>query len=309
MRLGGALLILVLGWSAFGFERTDLGPTGNQAVVQRYQTYLASGPRCSAATAVGTKILLTGFGLFSGIDSNISSAVVKGAAALLPATLPDSTAPATADVLPAGVVSSSVGVDSVQRVFTIGDRSVTVCFLSLDVQWDFAAAVVVTEVQNFSPDNVFMFGQGDTRVIVESGVQNRDVSYSGFNSDGSFDEANSPVSPTLFDSLPASLRLSVDQARVGAAIAPAVAALGVSLFLPSDFRPSNDYICNNIGYSVQAAADGYLVPFAGGLLPLQLTVAKPPVVSFIHLPVENALDLPARPWLQLVLNLIDSTAP
>src|SRR5262245_49399126 len=57
--------------------KTQLGESGNRLVAKRYKEFNQAGRHCQAPTTGNKRVLVTGFGLFTGVEFNISGVVVS----------------------------------------------------------------------------------------------------------------------------------------------------------------------------------------------------------------------------------------
>jgi hypothetical protein len=304
--------------------KTDLGATGNKQVVEQVQRYKKKTAHCDA-TGSGTRILMTGFGLFSnppknfqGTPYNISGLVARFMAD--PAVFPAQISTATSQVAPllrnrayarySHMPANADGAHISQREMTIDQKPVTVCFVLLDVIWDQAAAVILFEASKFKPDRIIMSGlnSGEKKDgMFEAGAVNNATDYGGFNADGAQNPNNIPIenaageSPVLPKSDPGveqSIAMTWDAKALAALTLPIAkkipgSAWGQSFAVRGEdaARPSNDYICNNVSFVILHAIKGTTVNLAGGKLRIGPASSAPAAgedVEFIELETATA---------------------
>lgn len=294
--------------------KTDLGPVGNSAVVDQFKRYRDKTVHCDDSGS-GTRVLLTGFGLFSssplnaqGRPYNISGLVTRFMAE--PAVFPQSvnTATATAPHTIANGLYATMshmpanahGGHAAQRELIIDQNTVTVCFLLLDVIWDQAAAIILYEASRFKPDRIIMSGLNGNQSKVglfEAGAINSAMTYSGFSADGSAATNNLPVAtpqgdpPILDPNQPGvenPIAMTWDAKALAQITQPIAQRIPTGLFGQrfsvrgeTDARPTNEYICNNVSFVVLHAAKGTTVDLAGGRLRLGNASQQPAAGSDI----------------------------
>lgn len=266
-------------------ENADLGAQGNAYVARTFEAYRAAHPggACRAGGG-GARVIVTGYGLFSGVDYNVSGTVARSMAE--PAFWPDR-APGAAPI--AGKLESSQhGGAAFNRSVTIDGRRYEVCFLLLDVIWDLAAGILVHEESRFKPRLVVMTGRGGGDVSVEAGAFNRASAYPGYDADGRpMGRENTPESEWLLPdyAVDHELPMTWDNQALARAIGPMAEALGYSVSAPRAARGGNNYLCNDISFvalhaaknrPTRLAADRVFLPPAG--------LENEPVTGFLHFP-------------------------
>ncbi len=292
-----AFAAALLGWTAsahaFTSLFTDLGGVGNATVARTfadYQRKLSNGCR---PVAQGPRVIVTGFGLFFGIDYNISGAVVQSMANenAWPASIDlakDAPLPAKAELRKGLLAETDRGARTVNRALAIDGRTYSVCFIVLDVLWDLAGAIVAHEMERFHPDFVLMTGRGGISAVVEAGALNTATALPGYRSSGNSDHDNRPQSDWILeDTQPGAskeIAMTWSQKAVAARIEPLIKELGWSLEVPTSARSNNDYICNNVSYIALQAATNRILSLAGGELVIRPWILRPPKIGFMHLP-------------------------
>ena len=290
---------------------TDLGGQGNASVATRFRDFERQNKGC-LATNGGRRILLTGFGRFSHLNQNTSGAVIGNLVneafwpnnfSLANPPVPD----ATYEVLAAQLSKSDGGARIVNRSLVVDGKEVSLCLVEVDVLWDFAAAVIVTEMNRFQPDSVVMTGLGDREPIVEAGATNQTSNGSGYYPDGSGDFKNRPKSPRVLNDLPwkAALPMTWSQKELAQKISGLVQTQGYEIQVPSRARKTNDYICNNVSFVALAAAAGKTVSLAGGKLKIESKITSHPRVGFFHFPQGIPMTTKSlHAWAEILFNLV-----
>lgn len=317
--------------------KTNLGPTGNGLLHQRYRQYLAKSDHCRA-NGTGRRVIVSGFGLFEGAAFNPSGTVVRSfaAPAFQPSTieLDQPQTPAAAGEPRAGrTVEGDYGAIAENRSITIAGASYEMCFLTLDVLWDLAGAIVATEAHTFAPALIIMSGRNaDDTAVWEGGAINDATKQSGFHADGSDAGAdNTPQSGphdpnddqgdvAILSDTPglapgAELAMTWDNAALWQATHSAITAINASYRVeaPVRWRTGNDYICNNVSLVALAAAALPELRLAGGSVRLGDDLASTPFINrqtkigFFHFPVRasNSGD-EVRAWIRVLARAIDT---
>lgn len=297
-----ALLLLLLLPAPLA-DATDLGP-GNQALAKRFEAYKKGGHRSKKSTA-RHRVMITGFGLFSGVDYNISGVVVDSMAnekfwpKLHGATV--QYAPPKASEVGSGKLSERDGGARVrQRLLTINDLEVEVCFLVLDVLWDLGAAITLYEAQNFRPQLIIMTGRGGRTAVFESGALNRAAGHPGFRASGDPDRRNQPVTPYVLDPSHEGIESAIAMPWDNEALAKMAREVLAGLDPPHEVvaapaaRKGNTYICNNISAVVLHALKGVEVRLAGGHIKLRSDL-EGVKGGFLHYPAK-ATNRPVEVW-------------
>lgn len=278
---------------------TDLGNLGNARVAKNYQFYKKQFEQKGClAKGSGHRILLTGFGLFSGVNYNISSAVVSSMASsnFWPAeTDLENTSPISSKAHNGLLSSRGPGVTIVNRSLTINDKKFEICFVTVNVNWDFAAAVFIDQATQFKPELILMTGRGGSSVSLESGAINNATRFSGFDAAGKILDERNPKTenqPVLDGGVVLSdysenaiLPLSWNTFLVNQSITSSVTNLGYGIEQPTDARSENNYICNNVSFVLAHASQNNISSLVGGALVLpspEFSIA--PKVGFFHFP-------------------------
>jgi pyrrolidone-carboxylate peptidase len=294
-------------------KATDFSTVGNDEVFDRYQSYLKKPRRCEFS-GKGKRVLLTGFGLFSGVPYNISGALIENF--MNPQVWPEvidtsHAAPAVPSSLKVahGILGKNEsGSRITHREIKIDQKTYEVCFVMVDVLWDFAGAVIASEMERLQPDLVIMTGRGDDRLILESAARNSAAPLPGFYSNGNAASENTPVSKTIDtkESDELIVPMTWNNQALHQRIAPLVQELGFESYAPNAWRPGNNYICNNLSFITLLAAEGGVFQLAGGSLTVSSHLNKAPQVGFMHLPAHAEVSKESLPqWVRLYASLID----
>ncbi|MGZ3722824.1 MAG: hypothetical protein ACXVA9_07850, partial [Bdellovibrionales bacterium] len=220
---------------------TTLRPAGNQEVVARYQTYLDSKQSCAPVNN-GPRVILSGFGIWNNTSLSYSGYLIDNLASQ--AFWPESDVkpnPVGNYVAKNGVLHNE-GTRIVNRSFLLKDgREISACLILVDVLWDFAGAVVATEMERFQPQAVIMMGVGP-KATIEGGATNTAYPMAGY-IDGLTDGLNFPLSKGILPNFPAgsTIAMTWDVARV----TEAVQKFEPHVTVHHSADPQNDYICNN----------------------------------------------------------------
>jgi hypothetical protein len=278
-----AVFAVLLSFEAKGKPMTNLGPKGNQIIAAEFAAYMARFPKgqCGGKTE-NRRAIVSGFGLFSGITYNITSVVLRSFAG-------------TSDLEFVKV-----------KPLKIGDEIIDVCFVSTNVRWDLAGAILAYETSHFQPELVLMTGRsGATFGAIEAGALNSATGSSGFNGLGeplvSIENPNMPESEWIIPELAPGeeVRMLWDSESIGQRIRPLISKLGYDLLTPPGARLENTYICNNLSMILLHYAAGNSLSLAGGEINLpKPSFSKQPIAGFFHYPQVDA-DHPILPAKQL----------
>lgn len=273
---------------------TDLGE-GNDAVARTFAAWKKTGPRLQPSDA-DRKVMITGFGLFSGIDYNISGVVVESLADVR--FWPQTTKLEALETPPASVIAagkltaSDGGAKAWQRRLVIDGETYEVGILLLDVLWDQAAAITLYEARAFQPDLIVMTGRGGAKAVFEAGALNRAVSAPGFRADGAREETNLPKHVHVFDpeadGVETEIAMPWDNKRLAKLAKPIVDSIGrgYEVFAPQAARKDNTYICNNISCAVLHGVKHDEVHLAGGKVKIEKLGLSDATAGFFHYPAK-----------------------
>lgn len=285
----------------------DFGPNENQRIRKRLKDY-RDLPRLPFLEGYDRKVMITGFGLFKGAKSNITSCLVR---ALADPTFylseQDPEKPPRLGSLaevPRGEVLSDIGVDRSVRLLQLGDTKVLLYLLNVDVLWDFAAGVIQHELQVYEPDALLMMGQGKDKVILEAGACNQATQLSGFARSGDPCPDNLPPSSQLLEGGNSELKMHWPRKQIADRIEAVAERLGVEVILPEGFRSENTYICNQISYASLLTSSGTGLNLAGELTPCSAK-KSPQHIGFLHLPLREKLsEAELRDWMAIMTSII-----
>ena len=300
--------------------KTDLGPAGNSKVVDQFKKYKSKTEHCDSS-GTGTRIMLTGFGLFSSpprnsknVAYNISGLISRfmSTPAVFSSVIDTSTSVVANNFkntqfaqyshMPANAEGAKVS----QRELTIDQKPVTVCFVLLDVIWDQAAAIILYESTLFKPERIIMSGlnAGEKQFgMFEAGAVNNATAFEGFKPSGTPNLDNIPIADTAGDSpvlprgdhgIEQTITMTWDAKKLATFTAPVADAIvrdkKTKVFNvrgEDAARPSNDYICNNVSFVILHAIKGAEINLAGGKLrfgPSQNSPAPGSGIEFVEIP-------------------------
>ncbi len=291
------LLAAVFGLFVFSApyaRTTDLGD-GNDDVAKMFESYKKGGPRTKKSDAK-RRVMMTGFGLFSGVDYNISGVVVESMASedFWPTEILATAmyAPPKQENVGKGVLKKKDGGARVwQRTLKVAGEEYEVAFLLLDVLWDLGPAITLYEAQHFQPHLIIMTGRGGKRAVFEGGAVNNATKHPGFRYDGKADGKNRPVRSFVLDpeltGIEAAIATTWDNQKLADMAREQIQAIGDAKFevvAPAKARPENNYICNNITAAVMHGLKGVDVELAGGKIKLKDVKLPDTRGGFFHYP-------------------------
>ncbi|MCX6106300.1 MAG: hypothetical protein NTY08_10775 [Proteobacteria bacterium] len=321
---GIILLLIGCGQTADNVTKlkTDLGSVGNQLVADTFERYRGKAEHCRASSDA-PRVLVTGFGLFSGVEYNISGAVVSSFAD------PNFTA---SDIDPTGrtvpladaasgrLEFGDFGGRAKNRTIRISGQQYELCLLTLDVLWDLAAAIVIDEAHAFRPDLIIMTGRGrkTQQAVWEGYARNQARAVSGYLSSGASAEGSNlpvdsgiPVLPSIATGL--ELRMSWDNTLLKSSTEQIISDINpdFTAVAPATWSPGNDYVCNNISFVALAAREHRQISLSGGTLSFSLRqsdLAPATKIGFLHLPSASDNN-PAQVmgWIKVLAKAIHAT--
>jgi len=288
--------------------KTELGPVGNAQVVEQFKKYKNKNNHCDSS-GTGTRIMLTGFGLFSSpprndknVAYNISGLISRfmSTPTVFPNDIDTSTSTIANNLVHSNFAhyshmpANANGAVIAQREMTIDQKPVTICFILLDVIWDQAAAIILYESTLFKPERIIMGGlnAGEKKYgMFEAGAVNDATNYQGFLPSGASnmdniprpdDSGDTPILPRTDQGVENSIAMTWDAKKLATFVSPVVDAIRrdnnsnvYKVKGEDDARPSNDYICNNVSFVVLHAMKGAVVNLAGGQLRFGSNQHKP----------------------------------
>lgn len=310
--------------------KTDLGLLGNARVARHFADYVnRGGVHCNGGGSGARRILLSGFGPFNR-RRNISGAVIDvlQRSELWPSESrwPEASAGFSAPEFNPDDGTGSSGASAFQRTIRYDGQEFELCLLKLSVEWDFAAAVILHEAERFQPDFILMTGYGNNLngVRLEAGALNRTRRLSGFDPEGrALGELNSPESAWVLPpdlNLPDQLSMDWNPRVIASRLARRLQHMSRdtrSSARADDWKfvaydkadPDNDYVCNNVSYSILAALQSQsVIPLAGGKVLLRPRFANPVGAAFLHYPYESDVTSADEvwAWTHLLLSLAAS---
>jgi hypothetical protein len=295
---------------------TDLG-NGNALVRERFDDYRLRPGHCEANDPDATRILFTGFGLFTGASFNISGAVSDYLSD------PDHW-PKSANVRDEFIRGTSEGFrqrslsrddfggTSRTRTLVLNGQKYEMCFLTLEVLWDLAGAIIHHEASLFKPEVIIMTGKGSAGAVFEGGAINHALPMGGYFYDGRYaGPLNTPIDSYVIPDHPRDQVMPMNwPARdLWSESRGWIESMGHSSQWLADARPSNDYICNNVSYVVLTALTQEPIRLAGGEieLPPFTEFDAATTVGFFHYPATASLEN-AHQWAAVMAQVIAGSA-
>ncbi len=304
----GKITSIILAFAISGAaQATELKPAGNAEAAALFAKYQAETKGCDRSLP-GKRVLLTGFGLFSGLSLNSAGAVVANIAdpAIWPAAVAaNELVQLQQHNLHDGKFLTDRGAQLLQRNLTLGGEELNLCMLVLDVLWDTAGAIVAFEMDRFQPERVLMLGGGGGPFL-EGGALNEAQYIEGYYADGKPARQNMPVSPRTLPSVTArELPMLWNNKQILADVEPLLHTATLHLVAVPGARPTNAYLCNHVSFVALAAAKGERIELAGGLIQLEPQIRSNPRVGFFHLPWGLTLKQDTmEAWGSLVLSVL-----
>ena len=304
--------------------KSDLGEQGNLFVAKAFDAYRQLHPDgACAARGSGKRVIVAGYGLFSGVPYNISGSVVRSMAD--PAFWPDQIVLGEAGLAGRGsprsglVSASDAGAVAFNRSLDIDGERYEACFLVLDVIWDLAGAILIHEESRFKPQFILMTGRGGSQASFEAGAINRASPYPGYDADGRpLGSINTPQSEWLLPDSPTDsvLPMTWNSRALAAAAEFETELLGYSAVGQPAARPDNNYLCNDISFVALHASQNKATSLAGNRISLDSPgLSKEPIVGFMHFPAVDGAhpDLSAYgpgifAWGKILAKTIKSSA-
>ena len=295
-------------------QTTDLGEVGNHQIAQAFEKYKSKKEICRIRSNY-PRVILTGFGLFSGIDSNISGVVsqVLASTKFWPSQFNTKIKlPNTDQSLEAfyHLNESDLGARTAQRIISIDGRKIDICFLTIDVKWDLASAITIYQMHHFQPHFVLMTGRGESFASFEGGANNYATPYSGFHSNGEKDFENTPKQTYVLNpndpGVKSTIPLTWNPFLARERSLDLLDSMGYESRAARYARDKNDYICNNIAFTVASAAlNPPVINLAGNLISLEPKLRWQPKVGFFHYPQDAIAKKPELEiWARIILRQI-----
>lgn len=313
---------------ATSHPNTDLGERGNALVAQQFSDYKQKreqGLQGCNSSGHGKRILLTGFGPFQGISQNISGAAADSLSNSefwpASASVEDLSIPPDFPALNSFGSPLPNGIRASQREIAYNGENIVLCTLILDVKWDLAAAAIIFEANNFSPQAILMMGRGgaSSEASLEFSAVNNASALPGFSSTGaSLGASNTPVQPYVLEpekNIRNTIQLSWNNVTVeqfaSGALDDLNALLSEASSTPFQFTsqhapsPGNTYICNNVAFVVQHAALGFKIKLASDkIIFAENSIPNEPIVGFFHFPTKaKTFSQSLWAWDHVILNV------
>jgi pyrrolidone-carboxylate peptidase len=274
---------------------TDLG-ADNDAVASRFEAYKYKKKHChfDSPTKSDYRVMLTGFGPFSGVEFNTSSLVAMNFADRF-------------NQSQSGLISPIISKDDAdgitrQDVVTIGGLRVEVCAVSASVIWDLAAAIYLHEAQLFRPNLIIMAGMDGREHEMgtwEHHAVNIAMPSHGYEADGS-QSSVTPVSGSqtseaeILKDGPAVLKMTWNATKLVEATQSIIRKEMPGFDVrTSDEETPGKYLCNNVSYLVLAGLRGVPLVLAGDRIKMQISGLDFTRAGFFHYPWSSKQDLQA----------------
>lgn len=298
--------------------QTNLGENENARVARTFRAYRDARTTHRGGcvqTGSGRKVMVTGFGLFSGVEKNISGVVAEALsnATFLPSSVDTSAAlkRSPGATVPLGRTDSGDhGAKVWNRSVTIDGQSVSMCIILLEVIWYQAAAIIAYEANAFRPEVLIMSGYaGGSTLRFESGALNTAEHLSGYTNSGERQASNIPIEtfvlPTSTPGLVSPIFMTWNATGLADAVRPLVKLANGTLATlgAPETDPSNIYICNNVSFVVLHALRGVPIHLAGGQIELAPT-ALHVKAGFLHYPESHLDALAVARWTRVVAKAI-----
>ncbi len=262
--------LFLVSFAATAQDRTDLGITGNEYVASHFLQHKMSAPICAPPNLGQSRVIITGFGPFSGSAQNISGEILKAFGKF------ESPLPITDAYGAMGEISSA-------------PSNIQVCFLVLSTTWDLAAAILVHEAQVFEPHMVLMTGLGGSNMVFELDSVNQATFLEGYEPAGKELDHNQPVAnyvlPLDSPGVLPRIALTWKPQDLLPEIQQDVLSQGFYAAVESTQTSPDNYICNNIRYVMAHAAKNTEIVLAGGNVRITPRFRQPPITGFIHYPM------------------------
>lgn len=294
------LFVTLLSDSALALSnsnKTDLRDNGNTYVLEQHRGFLSNNLSCSPNEETSFRVLVQGFSLFSGVDMNISGAVVDSLAKL---PLKQRSKLSAQDF----------GTRVSQKTIEINGHKVELCLVVSEVLWDLAAANLIKVIDDFKPDFVLMSGRGGRKATIETGGRNQASTMAGYTYNGNYSGGlNRPHSRRVDPRFKSSkiIPSTWNYEAIFQSIYPLIKNLNHEVKLGKEGRKDNDYICNNIHYSILQAATEGNIELAGGLLRPMLDLEIIPAIGFFHYPskvLSSDKEKELEQWSTIIKELI-----
>lgn len=288
---------------------TDLGGD-NKLVSERFERYKSKRQHCSPVPAAQAnyRVLLAGFGPFSGVEFNTSSVVAMNFADQFADTGNSLTKPSIGKNDADGIVR--------QDIVTISGKRVAVCAVAASVIWDLAAAIYLYESEIFRPDLIIMSGMdggNETIGTWEHHATNVAKSVHGYESDGAEStvtpiESSHGGDPIILPGGPDKLSMTWDAQRLVDVTRPIVRKKFPDFDVQtSEMETPGKYLCNNVSYVVLAGIAGHRLRLAGGKMNIKVHGLSKTRAGFFHYPWNSKQDDAAvRAWSRVLAAAISS---
>ncbi len=270
--------------SDHGHLKTDLD-TSNSDVAARFERYKSKQTHCAFDADAAYRVILAGFGPFSGKPVNTSGLIAHNFADFLNHRI-------NTPVIPMLTNNDMDGITKQDRV-TINGKNISVCAVTASVIWDLAGAIYLYEAGLSKPNLIIMSGMDGKNDYVgtwESQTKNDAFGKPGFEHDGTGSEVtpNTGGGDALIPILPGgaeTLTMSWNPVELAAMANPTLSRNlhEFSTRNPPDHTPGT-YLCNNVSYVVLAGLSGNDLALAGGMMTVKSPNLPGTKAGFFHYP-------------------------
>lgn len=289
---------------ANGTLKTDLGQS-NSEVAARFERYKAKQSHCSFDAAADYRVILAGFGPFSGRPINTSGLIAHNFVDFQNNRI-------NTPIIPTLTTNDHDGIAKQGQV-AIAGKHISICAVTASVIWDLAGAIYLYEASIFKPNLIIMSGMDGKNNYVgtwESGTKNVAAGLSGYEHDGSSSEVTpSTDGQDLIPIVPgsaATLDMTWDPVALTGMANPLLRR-DLQTFTTRNAvgHTPGTYLCNNVSYVVIAGLTGVEIPLAGGLLPIRIQNLSDTKAGFFHYPWLSPQDGEAvRAWSNVMAGAI-----
>ncbi|MBQ49826.1 MAG: hypothetical protein CMP10_20765 [Zetaproteobacteria bacterium] len=278
--------------------KTDLSASGNFEVTQRFKSFMTKDLHCTKPTSSHKRVILTGFGLFTGVSYNISGMAIEAMSKqqYWPDVIDEIDYQERLSQLSnnklihielGALRTKDRGGRIAQRTLSIQGNQYEVCFINLDVIWDLAAAIIMEEAERFQPDMIIMTGRGNQNLIFEGGALNQVNTLHGFDNYGNPVHQNTPavnttVLPPESPGVQNHIKMNWDGINLNNINKDIFTAMKLQSLTPDKGRKENTYICNNTAYVVGHGIKGVTLELAGKKLILNPSAIENCKFGFMH---------------------------
>lgn len=286
---------------------TDLG-RHNDAVASRLSRYQSKSSHCQSVEGVKYRVMLTGFGPFSGEPVNTSGLVAMNFSRFMKHI--------DSKIIIPEIKGDDADAIVNQEVINIEGAKIAVCAVETSVIWDLAGSIYLHEASLFKPDLIIMSGIDSGNRFVGTWEQyssNIAVGESGYESDGSVSSVTPVRSSSddiikIFPGGPEKFLMTWDAASLAAKTDLIIKEKLKDFELQtSPAANPSDYLCNNVSYVVLAGISGFTLPLAGGKMLVHAEGLRATKAGFFHYPSFSPQDeISVKVWIEVMAKVIES---